>query len=329
METRINRRRAGGILAAVAGSIATPALRAQTTPGAYPSRPVRVVVAAAPGGGLDLGARPMFAKLQERMGGAFVIENRGGSTVALDTVARSAPDGYTLLVAANTNFFAAEQIIKVNYDVRTKFVPVAMLNRSPLVVMVNNDLPVKNVAELIAYAKANPKVLNYAFVAGGSVSQLAGELLKLQAGIHMEGIGFKGIGPAYIEQMAGRVHVTFGSMGSAMELLRSNKLRAIAVTSAERSRLLPDVPAVRETLPRYDVFDSSTSVYAVEGTPRAIVTTLNREINRVLMTRELHATYITQGSEPAPGTPEALGKALIAGLDSARKVIKLANIRAD
>ncbi len=324
---RMNRRLAMSWVASGTTALCSPLLLAQ--PATYPVRPVRVIVATPAGGGLDSVARPIFAKLQERMGNPFVIENRGGATVAVDAVSRSNPDGYTLLVAGNTTFFAAEQIVKVPYDVRTKFVPVAAMITTPLVVLVNIDLPIKSMTELISYAKAHPKLLNYAFLSGGSASQLAGELLKLQTGITMEGIGFKGVGPAYIEQMAGRVHVTFGSMSSAMPLVQAGKLRAIAVTTGARSPLLPDVPTIRETLPSFDVFESQAFVHAVEGTPPAIVAILNREINAVLTMPELSKLMATLGAQPTPGTPEQLQQSLVAGLDSARRIIKLANIRSE
>lgn len=329
MRESIDRRSLLRLLAATAGTAAPFAWSQQKPaglPDGYPSRPVRVVVASAPGGSIDLTSRPVFARIQERWGNPFVMENRAGSTLAVDVAARAAPDGYTLMTASNSILFAAEQVVKVPYDVRTKFVPIAQMISTPYVISVNNDLPVTSIADLVAYAKANPRVLNYAFSAGGSASQLMGELLKMQAGIRMEAIGFKGVGPAYVEQMAGRIHVTMGTMTSSMPLVKAGKIRAIALTGASRSPAAPGVPTVRETLPNFDVFDSWVGLFGPEGLPAAIVTALNREINEVLALPEVRATLTADGSDVTPGPPEQLRETLISGLESARRIIRQANI---
>lgn len=325
LRKRSNLRKFGvGMMLTSVAYIAAGAAHAQTAP--YPNRTVRVIVASVPGGSLDISARPVFQKMQERLGTPFIIENRGGGTVALDNLARSAPDGYTLLVGTNSNFFAAEQVAKVPYDVRTKIIPVGQLVNSAFLMMVNVDLPVKNLGELINYAKANPTVLNYAYVAGGSAAQLAGELMKMRAGINMQGIGFKGAAPAYVEQMAGRIHVTFGTIVSGIGLVKGGKLRAIAVTSANRFATLPDIPTIRETLPTFDVFDAWVGVFTVEGTPAPLVNTLNRGINQVLALPEIKKLLTTEGSEPNPGTPAELRQALITGLDSSRRIVRDAKL---
>ncbi len=320
------------LFAGAGGYAGLPSARAQAQPpqglpGGWPSRPVRVVVAAGPGGSPDLVARLMFGKLQERWGSTFVIENRPGVTVAVDAVSRSAPDGYTLLVGSNSIFFGAEQLAKVPYDVRTRFIPISQVISTPYVVTVNNDLPVQNIAELIAYAKAHPKELNYGMIAGGTASQLIGELLKLQAGIQMEAIGFKGVASAFVELMAGRVHLYSGVLSSCMPLIKTGKIRAIAVTGPQRSSILPNVATMRESLSGFDTFDSWCGLFAVDGTPREMVAALNREFNQIMNMQEVKGKLTADGSEITPGAPEQLRESLVTGLDSAKRIVQLANIR--
>lgn len=296
-------------------------------PGNYPSKPIHVVIATNPGGGLDIVGRGVLSRVGERWGAPFVFDNRSGVNVALDLVARSAPDGYTLLISAGSLFFQADQLQKVAYDVRKKFAPVAGLTSSPFVLAVNNNMPVSNLAEFIAYTKAHPNSVNYAYVSGGSDSQLAGELLKLQTGIDMQGIAYKGVGPAYIEQMAGRIHLTFGTTASSMPQIKAGNIKPIAVTSRQRSKVLPNIPSINETLPTFDNFSGWVAVFAAEGTPAPIVNALNKEINAVLGSAEVQKFFAQDGSEVIPGPPEQLRDLLATSLETSRRVMKQANIK--
>ena len=180
--------------------------------------------------------------------------------------------------------------------------------------------------EFIGYAKANPTVLNYAFVSGGSDSQLAGELLKIQAGINMEGIGYKGVGPAYLEQMAGRIHLTIGTTAATMPHVKAGKIRAIAITNNKRSSTLPNIPSINETLPAFDTFNSRTGIFGVEGMSPAIIAALNKDINLVLEMPDIQKLLATDGSETTPGPPEQLRDSMATSLESARRIVKQANL---
>lgn len=318
------------IVCILAGACLVTAAHAQQKtaglPSDYPSKPVRFVIASSAGGALDISGRVIAAKLSERWGNV-IAENRAGNGVAFDVIMKAAPDGYTLLVGSISAFVGAELILKAPYDVRTKFPPIAQFIATPYIASVNNELPVRNLREFVAYARANPGKLNYAYGAIGSAPQLFGELLKTSQGIDMQGIPFKGVGPSYIEQMAGRINLTVGTAASAGPLVKSGKIRAIVVTGARRTRAMPDVLTAAETLPGFDTMEAWVGLLGGDGLNPAIINTLNKEVNTVLRNPEVEKLLTADGSEITQHTPEQFRKVIADSLDSTARIVKLAGIK--
>ena len=293
-------------------------------PGNYPSKPVRIIVGNAPGGGSDTIGRLMAQKLSERTGQSFFIENRAGAggLVGMELAARAEPDGYTLYIASGSGTVNAVLISKVAYDVRKAFAPVAQFSSAPSIMAISPALPILSVRELIAYARSNPGKLNYASAGIGSSAHLVGELLKYRAGIDMVHIPYKGIGPGIVDVISGRTHVLFGSAISTLPHTKTGKLRAIAVTSEKRARSLPDLPAIAEAgLPNFN-WIGWFGLLAPAGTPQAVIAVLNREVNAVLGITEVQQALAADGSEASPGTPEQLRESFEGGLEQATKLVK-------
>ncbi len=295
-------------------------------PNNYPSKLIRVTIASAPGGSLDISGRAILAKLNERWGNV-ISENRPGNTIAFVYMSKAAADGYNLMVSALSLFVGAEQVIKVPYDIRAKFPLIAQFITTPYIVVINNDLPVGNVNELIAYARANPGKLNYGFSSLGGAPHLFGELLKAEHGADMQGIPFKGLANAYVEQIAGRINLTLGTATSAGPLIKAGKIKAIAVTSGMRTREMPDLPTAQESLPGFDPMAAWVGLFGVEGMSPAIINALNREVNDILQLPDVQRTLAADGSEVAPGTPEQFRKVIATSLSSTARIIKLAGIK--
>ena len=314
----------------LAGACLFPAAHAQQkaagSPTDYPNKPVRFVIASSAGGALDISGRVVAAKLSERWGNV-IAENRAGNGVAFDVVMKAAPDGYTLLIGSISAFVGAELILKAPYDVRTKFPPIAQFIATPYIASVNNELPVRNLREFVTYAKANPGKLNYAYGAIGSAPQLFGELLKSSQSIDMQGIPFKGVGPSYIEQMAGRINLTVGTAASAGPLVKSGKIRAISVTSVKRTKAMPDVPTAAESLPGFDTMEAWVGLLGGEGLNPAIINVLNREVNSVLRSPDVEKLLTADGSETTQHTPEQFRKVIADSLDSTARIVKQAGIK--
>src|SRR5215813_13939919 len=247
----------------------------------YPSRPVRFVVGFAPGGGGDLATRLMAQWLSERLGQQFVVENRVGasSNLATEQVVRSPPDGYTLIQLNVANAINVSLYHNLSFDVLRDLVPVASFMRVPNLMEVSPSFPVKTVPEFIAYAKANPGKVMFASSGVGTTLHMSGELFKAMAGVDILHVPYRGLGAGgYTDLMAGTVHVTFDNMPASIELVRAGKLRGLAVTSAERSQAIPELPVVADFLPGYEA-SAWYGIAAPAGTPREIVETLNRELN--------------------------------------------------
>ena len=293
-------------------------------PDNYPNKPVRIIIPSPPSGATDTCGRIVATALSQRWGSAVIVENvpGGGGLIGVAALMRAAPDGYTLLNTTSVGFATGELVEKVPYNVRTKFSPIAQCFSSLFIVAVNNDLPVRNVKEFIAYAKANPGKLNFAANSG---APLFVGLLKIVTGIDMEAIPYKGAGPAYVDQMAGRIHVAVGTVATLGPLVKSGKIRAIAVTTAKRIQAFPDVPTLRETLPNFDVFQAWSGIFGLEGMSPALINGLNREINVVLGTPE--AEKMLAGSEVPPGSPEDFRKLIADALDSTARIIKQAGLK--
>jgi len=294
-------------------------------PDNYPNKLIRVIISSGPGGAIDINGRVFVTRLNERWGNV-IQDNRPGIGVAYNLMMQAPPDGYTLMVTSISAYSSAEIVQKVNYNIRTKFPPIIQFTGSPYIVTVNNDLPVKNVKELINYARANPGKLNFGYTNVGSASQLFGELLQHNFKVQMQGIPFKGTGPAYIDQMAGRIHLLLGSASSAGPLVTSGKIRGIATTGEKRSRAQPDLPTVRESEPGFDTFAGWIGLFGIEGMNPVIINALNREGNAILAIPEVEK-LLTADGEIVGGTPEQFRKNIAESLDSTARIIRQANIK--
>jgi len=296
----------------------------------YPSRPVHLIVFYAAGGGNDIIARLMGQWLSQRLGQAFIIENRpgAGGNIGTEEVVRAAPDGYTLLLSSTANTVNGMLYDNLNFDFVRDIAPVASISREPNIMVVHPSVPANTIPEFIAYAKANPGKLNYASAGIGSSQQMSGELFKMMAGIDMTHVPFRGTAPALTSLLGGQVQVMFASMPATIEHVRAGRLRALGVTISMRSDVLPDVPSVSEFLPGFDA-----SVYygigAPKNTPADIVEKLNKEINAGLADPQLKARLIELGGMPLPGSSADFGKFLANETEKWAKVIKFANIKAE
>ncbi len=301
-------------------------------PGGYPNKPIRIIVGAAPGGGADILARMASTKLNERWNHPVIVENRPsglGGVIGMEFVAKAPADGYTLLLAASSAVMNAALITKTSYDVRKDFIPVAQLTAQPWVLSVTASLPVSSVKELIAYARSRPGELNYASSGNGSAAHLGMELFNNLTGTKIAHIPYKGIGPGIVDMIAGRVHMLLATPAATMPHVKTGKIKALAVTSAKRSRLLPDVPTLIESgLSGFDV-SGWFGLFAPAGTPPAIVQALNREFVAILNLPEVQTALLTDGSEPAPVSPEQFRDSMLRELDRWDRVIKSTNLKLD
>jgi tripartite-type tricarboxylate transporter receptor subunit TctC len=291
-----------------AGAAALPVSRfawAQT----YPTRPVRVVVAAAAGGANDTLARLMGQWLSERLGQSFVIENRpgAGTNIGTEAVVHAPADGYTLLLVSPPSAINATLYDKLNFNFLRDIAPVAAISRESSVMVVNPSVPAKTVPEFIAHAKANPGKVNMASAGTGTTPHVAGELFKIMAGINMVHVPYRGGGPAITDLLGGQVQVFFGNMASSIEYIRIGKLRALAVTNATRSEALPDTPTVGDFVPGYEA-SGWNGFGAPRNTPADIVGKLNREINAGLADPKIKARLADLGASALPGSPADFGK---------------------
>jgi tripartite-type tricarboxylate transporter receptor subunit TctC len=293
---------------------------------AYPTRPVRIIVGFAAGGGYDIAARLMSQFLSERLGQPFIVENRQGAagTIGAEAVVKSPPDGYTLLLvgaAAVTSALLYDKLSLIR-----DIAPVAAIGREPHIMAVNPSVPANTVPEFIAYAKANPGKVTMASSGSGGPPHIAGELFKMMTGVDMVHVPYRGIAPALNDLLGGQVQVTFASMPSSIEYIRAGKLRALAVTTATRSVALPDVPTVGEFVPGYEE-SGWTGIGAPKATPAEIVEKLNKEINAGLADAKIKARIAALGSSVSPGSPADFGKLIAAETEKSAKIIKFAGIK--
>ena len=314
----------------VASSLAalSPGLSAQTP--SHPGRPVRFVVPIPTGGSNDVVARAIAQRLSEVWGQPVTVENRPGAGMNLgaEFVARSAPDGYTWLLGANNIFVFNPHVGKTPFDPFKDFTPVTTVALVPFVLVVNPSLPVRNVAELIDYAKRNPAALNYGSSGNGSPQQLATEQLKFAAGIQIQHVPYKGAMGAITDLIGGRIQVFIGAVNSLLPHIREGRLRLLAGAGGKRFAAFPDLPAIAETVPGV-ALDVWLGVFMPAGVPADIVGKVNTDIARVLNQPEVKANLAGQGIEVSTSTPEALAATIRD--DHARwgKVIREANIKAD
>jgi tripartite-type tricarboxylate transporter receptor subunit TctC len=300
--------------------------RAQT----YPSRPVRIVVAAAAAGPTDIVARVVGQWLSERFGRPFIIDNRpgGGNNIGTETVVRAPADGYTLLLANIVNAANASLYDNLSYNFIRDIAPVAGIARTPLVFEVHPSVPVRTVPEFIAYAKANPRKLNMASGGNGSSGHLSGELFKAMSGVEMIHVPYRGVGIAMTDLLGGQVQVLFDPIPSSIEYIRAGRLRPLAVTTATRWEGLPEVPPVADYVPGYEA-STWYGIGAPKNTPADIVDSLNREVNVALADPKFKARLADFAGIPLAGSPADFGKLIAEETEKWGEVIKLVGIKAE
>ena len=299
---------------------------------AYPSRPVKLVVPFPPGGSLDITGRLIAQRLSEMWGQAVVVENKpgAGGNIGADFVAKSPPDGYTILLGAlsthavNPNLYA-----KMPYDAVKDFAPITLIATTPNVLVVNAATPVGNVREFIAWTRANPGKLAFGSGSNGSAGHLAGELYKVDTGTDAVHIPFKGGAPATQALLAGDTQFMFDNLANAMAQVKAGKLKALAVTTAERSTLVPELPTMAEAgLPGFDI-STWYGLFAPAGTPAAIVAKWNTDVTRILNSPDVRAKLMADGAEPAPDTPEQFAQMIARELAKYARIIKASGAKVD
>jgi tripartite-type tricarboxylate transporter receptor subunit TctC len=293
----------------------------------YPSRPIRLIVPFAPGGAVDPVARLIANPLGGRLGQPLVIYDRGGAggSIGMDEVAKSSPDGYTLLLDHSGMTYMPGLYRTLPFDPVKDFDAVITAVSGLYVLAVNLDLPVKSVAELIAYAKANPGKLSYGSAGVGSTLHLAGELFKHAAGVDIVHVPYRGAAPAATDLIGGQIPMMFGPAAAMLPLAQAGKIRALAVTSPQRSALAPQLPTMAETMPGFEVV-GWYGLAAPAGTPKEVIARLNAETNRVLQSPDLVAQFRTLSYEPIGGTPEEAGARIKADVAHWTKIIHDAGI---
>jgi len=295
---------------------------------AYPSRPVRFVVSAPPGGAQDILARLIGQWLSQRYGQPFIIENRpgGGTNIATEMVARAPADGYTLLSVVPAAAINATLYDKLNFNFIRDIAPVAGIIRSPLVMAVITSFPARTVPEFIAYAKANPGKINFASPGTGTAPHVGGELFKMMTGVNMLHVPYRGDAPALTDLLGGQVQVFFANLPAAIENIRAGKLRALAVTTAARWEGLPTIPTVADFVPGFEA-SLWIGLGAPKNTPADIVDKLNKEINAALADPKIRAQLADLGGVGLPGSPADFGMFIVAETTKWAKVVKFAGIK--
>jgi len=310
-----------------AGLIGAASLAAQAQ--AYPDKPIKLVVGFPPGGPNDLIARILSPRLGELLGQPIIIENRNGSNgeIATGGVAKAPPDGYTVLIASNGSISISPGLgRKLSYDPRKDLAPLTIAASNPMLLVVPNQSPAKSVAELIALAKSKPGKLNSASAGAAGPTHLALELLKSSGGVDIVHVPYKGGGPALTDIMGNQIDMYFGGLSTALPHARAGKLRGLAVTSAARSGIAPDIPTIGETIPGYDA-SIWYGFFAPPGTPPAVVTKLHDAIVAALKSPEIHKRLVEQGMDPLDQSPAQFAAYIKDDIEKWAKVAKAANIK--
>jgi tripartite-type tricarboxylate transporter receptor subunit TctC len=320
-----SRRSAVGLIAMVISALAFIASAEALD---YPTRSVRFVVGYPAGGATDIFARLIGQRLSERLGQQFVIENKAGAgnNIGTETVVTAAPDGYTVLLVNPANAINASLYAKLNFNFIRDIAPVGGFARVPNVMVVPPELPVKTVAEFIAYVKANPGKVNMASSGNGTSIHLSGELFKAMTGVEMQHVPYRGSAPAITDLLGDRVQVMFDNLPSSISHIKSGALKALAVTTAVRSPELPDVPTVGETVKDFEA-SAWFGMGVPKNTPKEIIDKLNREINAILAEPTMQARIGELGGVVMPGTPEDFGAVIAAETEKWEKVVKFAGAR--
>jgi len=297
----------------------------------YPVKPIRMLVPFAPGGGADLTARIVGPRLSERLGQSVIIDNRpaAGGIVAAEMVAHATPDGYTLLVPTSNHAANPSFVPKLGYDTLKDFAPITLAVVSPLVMVVHPSLPVKSLREFIAYAKANPRKLNYGSTGAGGPPHLAGELMKYMAKIEMTHVVYKGVSLAMTAVLSNEIQMTYGNIFVTQPHVRGGRLRALGITSLKRSQAAPDWPTIAEAgLPGYEA-SIWFGFMAPAKTPKAVITRLHREITSILQQPEVKQTIVSQGGDAVASTPAEFDKVVRDDVARIASLVKDAGLRAD
>jgi tripartite-type tricarboxylate transporter receptor subunit TctC len=323
-----SRRAAIGLMATGMSSLLVSARRAAAAD--YPTRPIRFLVAHPPGGATDIIARLIGQRLSERLGQQFVIENKpgAGNNIGTEAAVNAEPDGYTVLLVNPANYINTSLYANLKFNFVNDIAPVASFNRVPNVMTVNKDVPAKTVAEFIDYVKKNPGKINMASSGNGTSVHLSGEMFMAMTGCQMQHVPYRGAAPAITDLLGGQVQVIFDNMPSIIQHIRSGALRALGVTTAERSPQLPDVQAIAETVPGYEA-SALFGMGAPAKTPREIVGRLNAEINAVLAEPEMKQRLVELGGEPLIQSPEAFGGMIKAETEKWRKVVEFAGLKVE
>ncbi|MCP4619271.1 MAG: tripartite tricarboxylate transporter substrate binding protein [Bradyrhizobium sp.] len=323
----ISRRAALGLIA-LAVTAAAPI--GSTMAADYPTRPIRWVVGYPPGGATDIIARLIGQRLQEKLGQPVVIENKpgAGNNIGTEAVINAEPDGYTVLLVNPANYINTSLYSNLKFNFPRDIAPVASFNRVPNVMTVNKDVPANTVAEFIAYVKANPGKVNLASSGNGTSVHLSGEMFMAMSGAKMTHVPYRGAAPALTDLIGGQVQVIFDNMPSVIQHIKSGTLRALAVTTAQRSPQLPDTPTVADTVPGYEA-SALFGMGAPKNTPKEIIAKLNSEINTILAEPAIKAKLAELGGEPLIQTPEQFGKDIVAETEKWKKVVEGAGLKVE
>jgi tripartite-type tricarboxylate transporter receptor subunit TctC len=325
MRTRPSRRR---FLRAAAAAATLPALPRLARAAAYPTRPVRIICGFAAGGAPDILARLIGQWLSERLGQSFIVEDRtgAGGNIATETVVQAAPDGHTLLLTSMGNAVNASLYEKLNWNFLRDIAPVVGISREPLGMEVQPSFPAATVPEFVVYAKANPGKVNFGSAGIGSSLHMAGELFNLMAGVELVHVAYRGSPPALNDLLAGQIQLMFSPLPSSIGYIKSGRLRALAVTSATRSAVLPNVPVIADFVPGYET-SAWYGIGAPAGTPVEILDKLNAEINAGLADPKLKPRLVDLGSVPFPTSRAEFAKHLAAETEKWGKVVRAAKIK--
>jgi tripartite-type tricarboxylate transporter receptor subunit TctC len=318
-------KRRHALLQLLALAVALPAAHAQSE--RWPEKPVRVIVAYAPGGATDIVARIIATRLSKELGQQFIVDNRagGGGTIGTALAAKANPDGYTTLVMG-TGYAANVALYKLPFDPVRGFAPVGIIATAPLILAMNPSVKAANLKEFIDLARARPGELNYGSAGNGSFGHLCAELFRQLTKTEMVHVPYKGDGPAIVDLMAGQVQFLFASGPALIPHFKTGRLRGLAVTTEQRAPALPDLPAISEVVPGYSV-RTWFGMWTSAGTPKEIVSRLNQTLQRILTQPDMQERLRTDGLEPAPSTPAEFEREIVRDIEKWSKVVKAGNIK--
>jgi len=311
-----------------AGAAALPAISRIASAQAYPTRPVRIIVPFAPGGSTDIVTRLVAQRLSERLGQQFIVENRpgGGSNIGTEAAVNAPADGYTLVMLGNANAINASLYQKLNFNLIRDIAPVAGINTQASVMVVHPSLPINSVPEFIAYAKANPGRINMASAGIGSGIHMTGELFKMMAGVDLVHVPYRGEGPAIADLVGGQVQFMFCAVPTCIEYIKAGRVRALGVSTPSRWKTLPDIPAIAEFVPGYEV-TAWFALGAPRNTPAEIIHKLNGEIDAALADNRLKNRFAGLGAVPMPMAPAKVGQWLTDEVEKWAKVVKFSGAK--